>query len=156
MVNTKLSREYPRYAIVGVGAVVFRDSRILLVKRKYDPGKGLWAVPGGAVEPGESLAQAVVRELEEETGLRGEPRGVVWVDEVVVRDESGRVRYHYVLIDILIDRVEGEARAGGDAGDIRWFTLEDAASSSIVSRTTRRMVRWILENGFEKIIPIRT
>ncbi len=149
-----MSRLYPRYAIVGVGAVVIRGSRILLVKRRYQPGKGLWAVPGGAVESGESLAQAVVRELEEETGLRGEPRGVVWVDEVVVRDEGGRVKYHYILIDILIDNVVGEARAGGDAEDIRWFTLEDAASSSSVSRTTRRMVKWILENDFKCIIPV--
>ncbi|MGC9181677.1 NUDIX hydrolase [Thermogladius sp.] len=143
-----MPREYPEYAIASVGAVVVKDGKILLVERGYPPGVGLWAVPGGAIEAGESILEAAVRELEEETGVTGRPVGVVWVSESIVRDD-GRVKYHYVIVDVLFDpeTLSGELRPGGDARRVEWFDLREAAASSLVTRSTRRLAEVLLNGG---------
>ncbi|MDW8010472.1 MAG: NUDIX domain-containing protein, partial [Sulfolobales archaeon] len=94
-------REYPRYAIAAVAAVLLRDGRILLVKRKYPPAIGKWSLPGGVIESGEKLVEAAKRELKEETGLDAEPLGILWILNNIVMDTSGRVKYHYLITDIL-------------------------------------------------------
>ncbi len=94
-----IKREYPDSPVVGVGAVIIKDGKVLIVKRGKEPGYGRWSIPGGAVHLGEKLAPAVEREVLEETGLVVESGEVVEVYEPLIRDEKGRVRYHYVLID---------------------------------------------------------
>lgn len=148
-------RQYPRHAITAVGAVLAVGNRILLVKRKYPPGAGKWSVPGGVVEAGEKLEEAAKRELEEETGLKAEPRGVVWVLNNVVRDSAGRVLYHYVILDILFDphSLSGDVRPGGDVEDVAWFTFEEVLNRADVSRTVKILVERLLK-GFLSVIPL--
>lgn len=107
--------------IVGVGAVVVRSGEILLVKRGRDPGRGLWAVPGGKVERGETMRAAVRREVLEETGLEVEVGDLEWVGEVIEGE------HHLVLIDFSARVVGGSLAAADDAADVRWVSLVEAA-----------------------------
>jgi len=125
---------YPRRPLVGVGCLVLREGRILLVKRAYPPGKGRWSIPGGHVEIGESLLKAAERELKEETGLKGVAVGVVNVDEVITVDERG-VRYHYILVTVLIDGVTGDPRPGGDALDAKFYRLDELKGVELTPAT---------------------
>jgi len=105
--------------LVGVGVVLVEDGSILLVKRGHDPGKGLWAVPGGKVRPGERLEDAARREVLEETGLIVDVAQVVWVGEHI---EPG---YHIVLIDFTGTVRGGDLAAADDADEVRWVPLAD-------------------------------
>jgi 8-oxo-dGTP diphosphatase len=105
--------------VVGVGVAVIDAGRILLVKRGREPGKGLWAVPGGKVRPGETLRDAARREALEETGIEVEVGGVVWVGEHIDSE------HHLVLIDFSGQPVGGDLRAADDADDARWVALEE-------------------------------
>jgi acetyl-CoA carboxylase carboxyl transferase subunit beta len=105
--------------LVGVGVVLVEDGSILLVKRGHDPGKGLWAVPGGKVRPGERLEDAARREVLEETGLVVEVAQVVWVGEHI---DPG---YHIVLIDFAGTVRGGDLAAADDADEVRWVPLAD-------------------------------
>ena len=116
-----MSREYPECPLVGVGAVIVRDNLVLLVRRGQAPLLGEWSLPGGVLECGETLRDATIREVREETGLVVETGELLGVYERVVRSEDGRVRYHYVLIDFLCRAVAGNLKAGSDAADVRWF-----------------------------------
>jgi len=107
--------------LVGVGVVLIEDGRILLIKRGREPGRGLWAVPGGKVRHGEPMRDAARREILEETGLIVEVGDVVWVGEFI---EDG---HHLVLIDFSGIRTGGELRPGDDADDARWVSLDEAA-----------------------------
>jgi 8-oxo-dGTP diphosphatase len=121
-------REYLERPIVAVGAVVLGEGgRVLLIRRGRAPAENQWSVPGGAVDVGETLAEACAREVREETGLDvavGAPVGVV---ERVVRDEDGRVRFHYVIHDFAASVRGGALCAGSDCAEARWVTLEEAA-----------------------------
>jgi ADP-ribose pyrophosphatase YjhB (NUDIX family) len=116
-----MSREYPDRPLVGVGAVIVQDNRVLLVRRGQAPLLGEWSLPGGALECGETLRNATIREAREETGLVVEIAELLGVYERVIRGEEGRVRYHYVLVDFLCRAVAGNLKAGSDAADVRWF-----------------------------------
>jgi 8-oxo-dGTP diphosphatase len=121
-----LRREYPEAPIIGVGAVVIDKGKVLLVRRGQEPLKGKWSLPGGALELGETLQQGVVREVLEETGLTVVPDGIVEVLDRITRDElSGRIRYHYVLVDFLCRVTGGTLRGGSDAEEARWVTQEE-------------------------------
>lgn len=145
-----MRRGFP-YAITGVGAVALNDDRILLVKRGWPPGEGLWAVPGGVVEAGESLKKAVVRELEEETGLKGRPAGIIHVDKIIVRREN-RVEYHYVLVAILVEEARGAPRPGGDAIDAAWIRLNEVEHFKLAA-STKRIIRRVMEDTV--MLPLR-
>jgi 8-oxo-dGTP diphosphatase len=110
--------------------VVVHDGRVLLVKRGKEPLLGRWVVPGGTVELGETLEEAIVREIEEETGLTVVPREVLTVFDRIER-EAGRVRYHYVIVDYLCDYVAGRPKAGSDAQDVALVALEDLAAYDV-------------------------
>jgi 8-oxo-dGTP diphosphatase len=124
-------REYPEAPIIGVGAVVIDEGNVLLVRRGQEPLKGEWSLPGGALELGETLEQGVVREVCEETGLIVAPAGIVEVldritlDRIFLGEPSGRVRYHYVLVDFLCHVAGGTLRSGSDAEEARWAPREE-------------------------------
>jgi ADP-ribose pyrophosphatase YjhB (NUDIX family) len=120
-----MRREFPEVPLVGVGAIVVEDSRILLVKRAHPPLQAQWSIPGGVLEVGELVREAAVREAREETGLIVEPGELLGVYDRVLRDIEHRVQYHYVLIDFLCRRVGGELLAASDAAEVRWFTREE-------------------------------
>jgi ADP-ribose pyrophosphatase len=132
---------YPGQPLLAVGAVAIHEGRVLLVRRLRPPGQGQWAIPGGKVDLGETLAQAAEREILEETGLRiaaGEP---VYTFEVVERDEEGRVRFHYVIVDLAAEYLGGDLRPGDDAGDARWVAPEELAALSVHPRTRELLQR---------------
>ena len=123
-----MQREFPDSPLVGVGAVVVDGGRVLLVRRGTEPMKGRWTLPGGLLELGESLADGVVREVREETGLEVEPVELVeLLDRIhkVSGDEGERVRYHYVIADYLCRVTGGELRAASDAEAARWVEREE-------------------------------
>jgi 8-oxo-dGTP diphosphatase len=113
-----MNREYPDRPFVGVGAVVVQDGSVLLVRRRQPPLAGQWSLPGGAVELGETLEQAVTREILEETGLRVRVGPVVEVLDRIVHDAAGHVQYHYVLVDYLCWPDGGTLAAGSDVGEV--------------------------------------
>jgi 8-oxo-dGTP diphosphatase len=120
-----MAREYPDNPLVGVGAVIVQENRVLLIRRGQSPLLGEWSLPGGVLECGESLREAVVREAREETGLVVETAEMLGVYERVIRDDEGRVRYHYVLLDFFCRPLGGDLKAGSDAADVRWFTRDE-------------------------------
>lgn len=134
------SRRYPDRPQVAVGAVVFRNDRVLMVRRGKPPAEGLWAVPGGSVELGETLQQAAEREIFEETGVRIQAAEPVLTFDVVERDTAGRVRFHYVVVDMAARFVGGGLRAGDDALEARWVTRR-AIGDLPVSKMTLKLLK---------------
>jgi ADP-ribose pyrophosphatase YjhB (NUDIX family) len=120
-----MGREYPDNPLVGVGAVIVEQNRVLLIRRGTPPLLGEWSLPGGVLECGETLREAVVREAREETGLVVETGEMLGVYERLIRGDEERVRYHYVLIDFLCRPVGGDLEAGSDAADVRWFARDE-------------------------------
>lgn len=115
-----MKREYPDAPIPTVGAVLFDGERVLLVQRAKEPNKGRWTIPGGAIELGETVRQAVEREVREECGIQVRAGDVVEVLDILYRDEAGALRFHYVLIDLACAYVGGELEHGDDVADVRW------------------------------------
>ena len=132
-----MSREYPERPVVGVGIVVWHGDRVLLVQRGRPPRQGQWSLPGGGQQLGETVAEAAQRELHEETGLMVELGEVVATVDLIDRDDSGRVRYHYTLIDFTAEARDAALRPGDDAADAGWFELEQLEALGLWSETIR-------------------
>ena len=144
---TKISNhEYPDQPRVAVGAIVFEENKVLLVRRGQPPAEGAWAIPGGRVELGESMQKAAEREIREETGLNVRAKDPVFTFDVVVRDDNGRVRFHYVIVDLVADYVSGELRPGDDALEARWVSSTEMESLSI-SPNTRNVLKNLFNFG---------
>ena len=120
-----MKRDYPEQPIVGVGAVIIKDGRAVVIRRMASPMAGEWSVPGGALEIGETLRQGTEREALEETGLVVTAGDLLDVFDAIYTDPDGRIQYHFVLVDFLCTPVSGELRAGGDAAEVRWITDAD-------------------------------
>lgn len=144
-----MSREYPVYAITAVGAILISNGEILLVKRGSEPGKGLWSIPGGAIEAGESIYGAAQRELYEETGISAKPIGIIGIVNLVIKDKASKPIYHYAIIDVLFDEktMEGVPRPGGDAIDVAFVPLSKAINSIEVSKTTKALLSMLIKRG---------
>jgi len=137
-----MTTEYPDKPRVAIGAVVMHDGRVLVVERGNPPAQGVWALPGGSVELGETLAEATEREVLEETGIVVRAGAVVHAFDAVVRDDDGRIRFHYVIVDLVCEYVSGEVVAGGDARAARFVTREEFATLRS-SRATVDLLRRI-------------
>jgi len=129
-------REYPERPIVGVGAVIVDDGKVVLVRRKYEPLKGHWSLPGGMVEVGETLEAALTREMLEETGLSVDVGPVIEVFDRITRDEERRVRYHFVLVDYLCWPAGGTLCAGSDVDAAIWVDPATLAEYSLTEKAT--------------------
>jgi 8-oxo-dGTP diphosphatase len=126
-----VTRRFPERPIIGVGAVIIDKDRVLLVKRAHEPLKGEWSLPGGAVDVGETLHQAVAREVLEETGLEVVVGPVVDVLDRIHLSEDGRVEFHFVLIDYLCTVSGGTMAAASDAADVCWAAADDLTRYSL-------------------------
>jgi ADP-ribose pyrophosphatase YjhB (NUDIX family) len=115
-----MKRDYPEHPIIGVGAVIVRGDRALLIRRATEPLKDEWSVPGGVLELGEKLRIGTAREALEETGLTVEVGEVLDVFDSIFPDSDGRTQYHFVLIDFLCRPLAGEAKAGSDVSEVSW------------------------------------
>lgn len=136
----EMQREYPDSPQIAVGAIVIRDNRVLLVRRGQPPSEGLWAIPGGRVRLGETLQEAIEREVKEETGVTISPTNPVYTFDVIERDDRGRVRFHYVIVDLIADYVSGEPKPSDDAREADWFTFQEIDKLPI-SQTTREVLK---------------
>lgn len=126
-----MSRRYPDRPFLGVGAIIVDAGRVLLCRRGKQPYLGYWSIPGGAVEAGEPIIEALRREVREETGLEVEIVRLAEVFERITPDADGRTEYHYVLIDYLCRFESGTLVAGDDAAEVRWFARAELASLEI-------------------------
>lgn len=153
------SREYPRSPIVGVGAVVLQEDCVLLVRREKAPLEGEWSLPGGAVELGETLEEAIIREVAEETGLRVAPVQVLQMFDHIDRDADGRIRFHYVLVDFLCrlespggagvpERTACELRPATDVSDARWTPVDGLRDSKEFALRQRALE--VIEAGWDE------
>jgi 8-oxo-dGTP diphosphatase len=136
---SKVPRLYPPCPLVGVGVLVVEGDKILLVKREKDPGKGRWSIPGGLLELGELLRDGAKRETKEETGIDVDIIALLDVIDNIVRDEEGKVSYHYVLIDFLGHRAGGDLHPGTDAKEARWASIQELDILT-TTMTLRRLV----------------
>jgi 8-oxo-dGTP diphosphatase len=130
-----MKRHYPDQPLAGVGAVIFRGEEVLLVRRGQEPARDSWSLPGGLVELGETLEEAISRELAEETGLRVVILGVAAVLERIFRDEAGGIPYHYVLVDFLCDWAGGEPVPGSDITAAQFVAPGDLAKFDLPAFT---------------------
>jgi ADP-ribose pyrophosphatase YjhB (NUDIX family) len=124
---------YPDQPVVGVGSVIVNEGKIVLIKRGNEPSKGKWSIPGGHLELGECLQDAVIRETKEETCLDVEnPRLIDVVDNVDL-DEQGKIKYHYVIIDYLVQVKCGIVAAASDAAELRWVPFNEVEDYNLTA-----------------------
>ena len=132
-----MPRSYPDRPYVGVGIVVFRGDEVLLVERTKPPIRNRWSIPGGAQEIGETVHEAALRELMEETGLEADIIGLIDVVDSITRDQDSRVQFHYTLVDFAAEWRSGEAAAADDVGAVRWVPLADLEAMGLWTETVR-------------------
>jgi ADP-ribose pyrophosphatase YjhB (NUDIX family) len=126
-----MQREFPLTPLMGVGAVVVDEGRVLLVRRGTEPLRGQWSLPGGLLELGEALTEGVIREVKEETGLAVEPLELIELLDRIHR-EGECVRYHYVIADYLCRVTGGQLQAASDADAVRWAERAEWNSHSAI------------------------
>ena len=133
----KQANDYPGHPRVAVGAVVFKDGCVLLVRRGQPPAEDFWAIPGGSVEIGETLREAAEREILEETGIRIRASKPIYTFDVIDRDADGNVRFHYVIVDLAADYVGGEPKPGDDALEARWVSANEINELEVSAPTLK-------------------
>ena len=133
----KKKNDYPGHPRVAVGAVVFKDECVLLVRRGQPPAEDLWAIPGGSVEIGETLQEAAEREILEEAGIQIRASKPIYTFDVIDRDADGKVRFHYVIVDLAADYVRGEPSPGDDAVEARWVSATEINGLAVSSATLK-------------------
>lgn len=139
-----MHRAYAGRPLAAVGVVVTRADAVLLIRRGRPPLEGAWTLPGGAIEWGETAAQAAQRELLEECHLRVSVERVLDVADLIELDERGKVRFHYVIVEFLARHLSGEVRADSDSADARWVPASDLRRYAL-SPEVQRLIRLALE-----------
>jgi len=143
------TREYPERPVVGVGGVVIADGRALLIRRGNPPLEGEWSIPGGTLEVGEMLLDAVRRELAEETGIEVRVGDLIEVFERIFPDGEGQPKYHFVILDYLCEAVRGTARAGSDVTDVAW-AAESELQKYLLTPTATRVIKKAFQMARER------
>ncbi len=141
-----MRKEYPEHPMVGVGAIIVQDGKILIVRRGSEPGKGKWSVPGGLVELGETVEQAVVREVREECGLDVEVDKLIDIVDSMTFDKNGRLKYHFIILDFFVKIKGGKLRPGDDAKEALWVPLEEVENYDLT-----KTFKEFLERNMEKL-----
>jgi len=135
-----MNPHYPQAPVVGVGVIVQKDNSVLLVKRAYEPRKGLWSIPGGKVKLGESIRQAAVREVQEECSITVNINDIISVVDLIDRDEHGKIKYHFVVIDFLAQYIDGELQSASDALEAAWVSI-DKLDEYHIPELTRKVIQ---------------
>lgn len=135
------NNDYPDLPRVAVGAIVFKDNQVLLVRRANPPSRDIWAIPGGRIQIGESLQQAAEREILEETGIRVRAGDPVFTFDYIDRDAAGKVRFHYVIVDMIADYLSGDPQPGDDAADARWVSAAELNTLKVSAMTIKLLRR---------------
>ena len=143
-----MAREYPDHPVVGVGGVVVRKGRALIVKRAHEPRKGEWSLPGGLLELGESLQDAVRREIKEETTLDVTVGPILETFDRVHRDDRGRIRYHFVIVDFVCWPDDGEAMPASDAAGVAWVSFKEIDDYQVNAHA-----KAVIEKGLKVLRP---
>jgi 8-oxo-dGTP diphosphatase len=130
-------RSYPKQPLIGIGVVVLRDRDVLLIRRGNEPGYGRWSIPGGCQEVGETVFEAAVREVLEETAIEVRAAGLIDIVDSIRKDDQGLVQYHFTLIEVLAMPVSGEPKAGGDALEATWVDRSQLAPLGLWDETIR-------------------
>ncbi|MGQ9469065.1 MAG: NUDIX hydrolase [Nitrososphaerales archaeon] len=135
-----MKREYPEHPMVGVGAFIEKNGSVLLVKREHEPGKGKWSLPGGLVNLGERINDAIKREVEEEVGLKVDVVKIVDVFDSIVYDDKDKIRFHYVIVGFMVKVVGGEVRGSKEASQVKWFKAEELKDLEMTI-TTKKLLK---------------
>ena len=146
----RAGRRFPSRPVPGVGALIIEDDRIVLIERGREPLKGYWSLPGGAVETGELLVDAVRREVHEETGLEVEVVHLLEIFERITPGEGGQIEYHFILMDYICRPTGGTLQASDDASRAEWFTEDEIAGLKITEGTPRFITNafdWLRKNA---------
>lgn len=141
-----MKREFPDHPVVAVGAAVCRQGQVLIVQRGKAPSRGAWVVPGGVVELGEKMADAVRREVREECGLEIEVGDVVGILDNIVRDEQGRIRFHYAIVDLAARYTSGELQTSDELLAAQWVTpqqLDEYGVSDKIREVVLKALQWM-------------
>jgi len=139
-----MQREYPPLPLVGVAGVVIKDGCVLMIQRGKEPGRGRWSIPGGRLDLGERVRDGVEREVFEECDVRIRAGDVLGVADLIQRDDDGRVRYHYVLIDLAAEYLSGEPCPSSDAMDARWVPFDELPALEMPDRLRNLLERVLL------------
>jgi ADP-ribose pyrophosphatase YjhB (NUDIX family) len=133
-------REYPEHPLVGVGGFIHKDGKILMIKRKFEPNKGRWSLPGGLLEIGEAPEEGAKREVREELGLEVDVEGLLHVANEVIKDDQGRIKYHFVLIDYLMRPLGDRITLNEESEEFAWFEPSSVENLN-TTENTKMMVR---------------
>lgn len=140
-----MEREYPPVPLVGVAGVVIKDSCVLMIQRGKEPGRGRWSIPGGRLRLGERVRDGVEREVFEECGVRVQAGEVLGAADLIQRDDDGRIRYHYVLIDLTAEYFSGDPHPSSDALAARWVPFDELLALEMPDRLRRLLDRVLAE-----------
>ncbi len=136
-----MKKEYPKQPIVGVGAIIIHDGKMLIVKRGSDPGKGKWSVPGGLVELGETVKEAVEREVLEECNLKVEASHLIDIVDDIIRDKNGRIKYHFIILDFFAKLRGGKLKPNSEIIEAKWVPIDEVEKYDLTNTFKEFMKR---------------